>query len=128
PHTVTRECPMTPVTQIERHLRHALLHEGVMPYGLYAYELEELLDELQASLAADHEDSIFAVTEKSGHVAIVLIEKPGDVYIEEQARKKLQALWPTTYTRNRRHLIPVFARQLHHGELPINGVKTVGRV
>ena len=50
---------MTTVTQIERHLRHALLHAGVMPYGLYEYELEELLDELKASLAADHDDYIF---------------------------------------------------------------------
>ena len=99
-----------------------------MPYGLYEYELEELLDELTASLAADHDDYIFAVTENSGHVAMVLIEQAGHVYINEQARKKLQALWPRTYTRNMRHLIPVFARQLHHGELPINGVKTVGRV
>ena len=58
---------MTTVTQIERHLRHALLHEGVMPYGLYEYELEELLDELKASLAADHDDCIFAdSTEFSG--------------------------------------------------------------
>jgi len=59
---------------------------------------------------------------------MVLIEKAGHVYINEQAREKLQALWPRIYTRNMRHLIPVFARQLHHGELPINGVKTVGRI
>ena len=72
---------MTTVTQIERHLRHALLHAGVMPYGLYEYELEELLDELKTSLAADHDDYIFAVTENSGHVAMVLIEKAGHVYI-----------------------------------------------
>src|SRR5262245_2805753 len=119
---------MTTVTQIERHLRHALLHEGVMPYGLYTYELEELLDELKASLAADHDDYIFAVTENSGHVAMALIEKAGHVYINEQAREKLQALWPRTYTRNMRHLIPVFARQLHLGALSIDGVNTIGMV
>ena len=98
-----------------------------MPYGLYEYELEEWLDALNASLAADHDDYIFAVTEKSGHVAMVLIEQAGHVYINAQAREKLQALWPRTSTRNMRHLISVFARQLHHGALPINGVKTVGR-
>jgi len=54
-----------------------------MPYGLYEYELEELLDELKASLAADHDDYIFAVTENSGHVAMVLIEKAGHVYSNE---------------------------------------------
>jgi hypothetical protein len=29
---------------------------------------------------------------------MVLIEKAGHVYINEQAREKLQALWPRTYT------------------------------
>ena len=95
--------------------------------GNFAYELAEWLDDLKASLAADHDDYIFAVTEKSGHVALVLIAKAGHVSINEQAREKLQALWPGTSTRNMRYLIPVFARQLHHGALPINGVKTVGR-
>lgn len=117
---------MTPVKQIEQSLRQALLHGGSMPYGLYTYELEELLEELQASLAADRDEYLFAVTENSGHVAMVLLDREGRVSINEQAREKLQALWPGTYTRNMRQLIPVFARQLHHGALPINGVKTIG--
>ena len=63
-----------------------------MQYGLYEYELEERVDELTASLAADQDDYIFAVTENSGHVAMVLIEKSGQVHINEQAREKLRAL------------------------------------
>jgi hypothetical protein len=112
---------------IEKRLRQTLLHDAAMQYGLYEYELEELLDELKSSLAADQDDYIFAVTENSGHVAMVLIEKSGEVHINEQAREKLQALWPVAYTSNMKKLIPAFARQLHQGELPINGVKTVGQ-
>ena len=112
---------------IKRILQQTLLHDTAMQYGLYAYELEELLDELKASLAADQDDYLFAVTENSGHVAMVLIEKAGQVYINEQAREKLQALWSVAYTSNMKKLIPTFARQLHQGELPINGVKTVGQ-
>jgi hypothetical protein len=112
---------------IEKRLRQTLLHDAAMQYGLYEYELEELLDELKSSLAADQDDYIFAVTENSGHVAMVLIEKSGEVRINEQAREKLQALWPVAYTSNMKKLIPAFARQLHQGELPINGVKTVGQ-
>jgi hypothetical protein len=67
------------------------------------------------------------VTENSGHVAMVLIEKAGHVYINEQAREKLQTLWPVGYTSSMQKLIPAFAQQLHRGELPINGVKTVGK-
>lgn len=111
--------------KIEKILQQTLLHEAAMQYTLYEYELKEFLDELKSSLAADQDDYIFAVTENSGHVAMVLIEKTGHVYINEQARDKLQALWPFAYTRNMTKLIPAFARQLHQGELPINGVKTV---
>ncbi len=85
------------------------------------------MDELKSSLTADQDDYIFAVTENSGHVAMVLIEKAGQVYINEQAREKLQALWPDAYVSNIKQLIRAFARQLHQGELPINGVKTVGK-
>ena len=56
---------------------------------------------------------------------MVLIEKSGQVYINEQARERLQALWPMAYKSNIQKLIPVFAQQLHEGELPINGVKTI---
>jgi hypothetical protein len=108
---------------IAKRLEQTLMHDEAMPYGLYTYELEEVLDELRSSLAHDNDDDIFAVTEKSGHVAMVLIEQSGHVSINEQAREKLKALWPAAYERNMRQLIPVFAQQLHEGELPINGVK-----
>jgi hypothetical protein len=124
--SVTRDIPMT-AKNIEKILQQTLLHNAAMQYELYQYELEELLDELKSSLAADQDDYIFAVTENSGHVAMVLIAKAGQVYINEQAREKLQALWPVAYTSNMKKLIPAFARQLHQGELPINGVKTIGQ-
>ena len=110
---------------IENLLKQTLLHEGAMQYGLYEHELEEQLDELKASLTADQDDYIFTVTENSGHIAMVLIEKSGQVYVNEQARGKLQALWPAAYESNIQKLIPAFAQQLHEGELPINGVKTI---
>jgi len=111
--------------KIKKLLEQALLHDGEMQYGLYEHELEELLDELKASLAKDKDDYIFTVTENRGHVAMVLIEKSGQVYINEQARERLKALWPAAYESNMKRLIPDFAKQLHEGELPINGVKVV---
>jgi|SRR5215471_184219 len=112
---------------IEKLLEQTLLRDGAMQYGLYEHELEELLDELKSSLAEDKDDYIFAVTENSGHVAMVLIEQSGQVHSNEQAREKLRELWPAAYASNMRKLIPEFAKQLHEGELPINGVKTVGQ-
>jgi hypothetical protein len=117
--------PMT-AKNIAKLLEQTLIHDDAMQYGLYTYELEEVLDELKSSLAHDQDDYIFAVTENSGHVAMVLIEQSGHVYINEQARDKLKALWPAAYESNMKQLIPVFAQQLNEGALPINGVKQRG--
>jgi hydroxylamine reductase (hybrid-cluster protein) len=108
---------------IKKLLEQTLLHDDIMHYSLYEYELEESLDEFKSSLEADQDDYIFAVTENSGHVAMVLIDKSGQVYINEQAREKLRTVWKDAYNKNIRMLIPVFVRQLHSGVLPINGVK-----
>jgi len=56
---------------------------------------------------------------------MVLIEKSGQVHINEQARERLKALWPAAYESNMKRLIPAFAEQLRGGEIPVNGVKTV---
>lgn len=109
----------------KRLLEQALLHGGEMQHGLYQYELEELLGELKSSMAKDKDDYIFAVTENGGDVAMVLIEKSGQVHINEQARERLKALWPAAYESNMKSLIPAFAEQLNEGEIPVNGVKTV---
>ena len=106
-------------------LQQALLHDGEMRHELYEYELEEMLDDLKSSMAQDKDDYIFAVTENGGDVAMVLIEKSGQVHINEEARERLKALWPAAYESNMKTLIPAFAAQLNGGEIPINGVKTV---
>lgn len=113
------------VHTITRRLEEALLRNGPMRDELYAFELEGLVDDLKASMAQDQDEYIFAVTENNGDVAMVLVEQSGRVHINEQARTKLQALWPAAYERNMQRLIPAFAKQLHAGEIPINGVKTV---
>ncbi|MCB9420752.1 MAG: hypothetical protein H6667_13175 [Ardenticatenaceae bacterium] len=104
-------------------LKRALLHDGEMVFALYKHELEEVVDDLKVSMVRDKDEYIFAVTENNGHVAMAMVEKSGKVYINEQARERLKALWLAAYKSNMRELIPVFAMQLNRGELPINGVK-----
>ena len=111
--------------EIEKLLRHALIGDGKMAYGLYKHELEELIDEWKLSMATDNDDYIFAVTENNGDVAMVLIEKAGLVHINEQAREKLEALWLDAYESNMKKMIPIFAKQLAKGEIPVNGIKMV---
>jgi hypothetical protein len=110
--------------RIEKLLRQALLHDGEMQRALYEHELAGVVDELKRSLVQDNDDYIFTVTENRGRVAMVLIEKAGQIYINEEAREKLKAFWPAAYEQNMKLFIPAFAEQLEAGELPINGVKT----
>ena len=79
--------------KIEKLLRHVLINEEEMAYELYKHELEELLEEWKLSMTKDNDSYLFAVTENSGDVAMVLIEKAGRVHINELARGKLKALW-----------------------------------
>jgi hypothetical protein len=121
------------IKDIKKTLETALLNNGNMAQDLYEYELEELLDELIASLIEDEDDFLFAVTTHKNDLtgkqdcAMLLIEKSGAVHINEFARDRLKALWQDAYIRNMKKLIPAFAKQLHEGDLPINGVKTVLR-
>ena len=116
---------------IKKTLETALLDNGNMAHGLYEYELEELLDKLMASMIADNDDFLFVVTTHKNDLtgklncAMLLIEKSEAVHINEFARDRLKALWEDAYVENIEKLIPFFARQLHEGDLPINGVKMV---
>ena len=57
---------------------------------------------------------------------MILIERPGVVYSNEQARDKLRQLWPMpAYQQNLERLIPDFAKELTNGELPITGVSVM---
>jgi hypothetical protein len=109
--------------KIEKLLNQVLLHEGEMEYALYEHELREVIDDLKLSMEKDKDDYIFTVTENRGHVAMLLVEKAGGVYINERARERLKTLWPVAYGSNMEKLIPDLAQQLHKSELPINGVK-----
>ena len=80
------------VKTITMRLEQTLLRDGEMSYELYKGELEQFLDELKSSMNRDRDDYIFTVIEDGGHVAMILVEKPGQVHINEQAMDKLKAL------------------------------------
>jgi hypothetical protein len=119
------------IKDIKKTLENDLLNDGKMSFGLYKYELEELMYDFKDSLIEDNDDFLFVVTVMKNDVdgklnsAMVLIEKSAKVHINEEARTRLKQLWLKAYTENMKKLIPRFAKQLHHGDLAINGVKTV---
>lgn len=110
---------------IENRLRKALLENGEMHHALYEYELEEHIDYWYAGLKADKDEFVFVVTENTGHVAMALIMPDKTLYINEEARAKLNQFWPKTYHTNLTRLIPKMAADLAGGDIAVNGVKTV---
>jgi len=115
---------MNSAKQIEKRLTQALLHDGEMDYGLYGYELEEQTEKMRASLVEDRDEYVFAITENTGHVAMMLFEATGAEYINEDARERLKTLWPDdAYDYNLKLLIPTLAAQLNSEIIPFTGVK-----
>ncbi len=108
---------------IEKLLTKALLNDGEMAHDLYEHELEGNIDYWKASMLEDHDDYAFSITENKGDVAMILIEKTGIFYVNEQARDALKSLWMDTYKQNVQHIIPVIAKELNDGEIILNGVK-----
>ena len=121
----------TPLVDIKKALENALLHDGSMEQLLYEYEFEDILSELVETLTADKDDYLYAITTHKNDItgiedtAMVLIEASGETYINELARDKLKEIWDGAYVKNIKQLIPDYAKQLHEGDLPMNGLKAV---
>ena len=121
----------TPIPEIKKALENALLHDGIMEPLLYEYEFEEILPELVETLTTDKDEYLYAITTHKNDItgiedtAMVLIEASGETYINELARDKLKEIWAGAYVKNIKQLIPDYAKQLHEGDLPMNGLKTV---
>ncbi len=116
--------------KIQKILEKALIDDGEMCQRLYEFELEESIDEFTQSMIRDNDDFIFAVTVHKNDVtlqyatAMILIDKEGELYVNEKARDWLQRIWEKQYVVHMKKLLPPFSKQLHSDVLPINGVKT----
>jgi hypothetical protein len=110
--------------KIEILLRQALINNGKMEYALFEHELKENIDYWYKGLKRDKEELVFAITENRGHVAMVLITKNKDIYVNEDARALLAQQWEGgVYKKNMEILIPMMADDLANDILAVNGVK-----
>ncbi|MHC5916860.1 MAG: hypothetical protein ACYTXE_39135 [Nostoc sp.] len=109
--------------KIQTLLRKALLQDAKMEYELFEYELKEHINYWYKGLKADQEELVFAVTENSGYVAMVLITKEKIIYVNEDAREKLAQLWQDSYKKNIERLLPMMADNLANNIISVNGVK-----
>ncbi len=129
PASLRRKKPQKPdSTERKRKIAHllnkALLQDGKMERALYDYELVEHIDYWYEGLKSDRDEFVFAVTENSGSVAMILITADKTVYINEEAREQLYKFWPNVYEQNLKRLIPMMAEELANDIISVNGVKT----
>ena len=108
---------------IEKNLIKALLEDGPLVKALYDFELAEHLDEYLQSKKEDQDKYLFAVTEHSNDVAMLLIDEDDTVYINTEAREQLKRIWSEAYPYNMKKLIPDMASQIDAGFLYDAGVK-----
>ena len=96
-----------------------------MAQALYEWELEEHVGYWRKGMLRDKDDFLIVVTEHSGDVAMLLIDKKGQLFINEEGRKHLRRKWksPGVYANNMLLFIPQMAQQLHGGEIWVLGVK-----
>jgi hypothetical protein len=111
--------------ELEILLHNALIRKGKMSYELYEYDVEEHIDYWYEGLLNDNDEFVFALNENSGDVAMVLITLDKKLYINEDARKKLREIWPKTYKKNIKLLLPKIANDLANDIISVNGVKTM---
>lgn len=110
---------------MESALRKALLNDGEMVYELYEWEMEEHLEYWRKGMHEDKDEFVFVLDERKGAVAMVLITKNDELFINEEARDKLKVLWEGAYIYNIEKLMPLFVDQLSKDILSVNGLKYV---
>lgn len=112
-------------TKIENSLLKALLLDGDMQFGLYEFELQEHIDYWKEGLKKDKEDFVFVVTVNNGDVAMLLITKKDELYINEEAREELKLFWKTNYQTNIKLLLPNMINDLSNECFALTGAKFI---
>lgn len=110
---------------MEKALRKALLDDGEMDLQLYKYELEKDVLKIKQGIIDDKEDFAIAVTQNKNSVAMLLITKKGELFINEKAREKLKSMWIKTYAFNINYFFPSMLDAYSKGFYWINGIKLV---
>lgn len=111
--------------EIQARLSNALLLDGPMSQKLYEWEVAEHAPYWRTGMLHDKDDLLLVVTEHTGDVAMLLINKKGKLFINEAGRAELRRVWktPGVYMNNMLLFIPQMATQLRSGELWVTGVR-----
>ena len=104
-------------------LQAALSGEKPLSIDLYVEVLADYESELQASLDKDADDALLCVLADDGDVAMMVIDWDGSIYRNENALRKLQAMWKHSFDVNIKTLLPYFAEHISQNNLGVAGIK-----
>ena len=114
---------MTDQKKIAADLQSALNGKTPLSIDLYVEVLAGYEDELKASLNRDADDALLCVLADDGDVAMMVIDWDGSIYRNENALKKLQAMWRNSFDANVQTLVPIFTTHISQKNLGVAGIK-----
>lgn len=114
---------MTNKNKIAAELQSALSGQNPLSIDLYVEELADYEDELKASLDKDADDALLCVLTDDGDVAMMVIDWDGSIYRNENALKKLQAMWRHSFDANVQTLLPILSTHISLKNLGVVGFK-----
>ena len=104
-------------------LQSALSGQSPLSIDLYAEVLAGYEDELNASLDKDADDALLCMLADDGDVAMMVIDWDGSIYRNENALKKLHAMWRHSFDTNVQTLVPILSAQISQKNLGVAGIK-----
>lgn len=122
----TLEAKMSTMTnrkKIAADLQSALSGQSPLSIDLYVEVLADFEDELKASLDKDADDALLCMLADDGDVAMMVIDWDGSIYRNENALKKLQAMWRHSFDTNVQTLVPILSDHISQNNLGVAGIK-----
>ena len=80
-------------------------------------------DELKASMDKDADDALLCILADEGNVAMMVFDWDGSIYRNENALKRLQAIWRHSFDANMQTLVPIFTTHISQKNLGVAGIK-----
>lgn len=114
---------MTSKEKIATDLKSALSGQSPLSIDLYVEVLANYEDELKASLDKDADDALLCMLTDDGDVAMMIIDWDGSIYRNENALKKLRAMWRHSFDMNVQTLVPILSTHISGKNLGVVGIK-----
>jgi hypothetical protein len=78
---------------------------------------------MSSQLSANADDALLCMLADDGDVAMMVIEWDGSIYRNENALKKLQAMWRHSFDANVQTLVPILSDYISQKNLGVAGIK-----